>query len=294
MYCGPLYLRVGGFGTGTMLTGLISDLLRGLLASKAACGEAALLLKSNTAPADRIRERLPALLASRSWEVRNLAVKLIEKLRDPEFYPILTSKLLNGNESGIVLRNTVAAVRHLGLRDEQTEEALGRALHAGYWEVRCEAARALSEMFEPTRERAGLLVQTLRPCRGRGGAIRFGERNFEVRSAVAVALGRCSDGSVAQPVLEALAEDQHWMVRHQAAVALVELSRRCPGCAPAAAQTLERIDLLGDGCRSDFPFPQAVASLQSIVLNGLAHTDAAAIRKHYIDMKRGWNRRTRA
>ena len=90
-------------------------------------------------------------------------------------------------------------------------------------------------------------------------------------------------------VLEALAGDPHWLVRHQAAVALVEMSGRNGDVAPRAAAALGRIDVLGDGCRSDFPFPRMVASLRKLILNGVADTEPAHVRKHYINMRRGWN-----
>jgi len=273
-----------------MLTAFIRDILGRILGGENTFREASALLASRDFPDETVRQRLPDYLRSRSWEVRNVGVKLIARLRDPSFYPVLVSKLLSGTDAGIVTRNVITAIGEVGLSTPEVERGLRRALKANYWEVRCEAARVLSELFEPTPERIALLVQMLAPRPHVHNPVSFGERNFEVRAAVARALGRCGPPAIALPVLRLLAQDAHWMVRHQAAVALVELSARNPDVAPEAASALDSVDVLSDGCQSRFPFPATVVSLRKIIFNGLAHTDAADIRRFYIDIRRGWNR----
>ena len=272
-----------------MLIGLVGKCLRGLTANKSAFREAGALLKMSPMPEAAARERLQAYVVSTSWEVRNVAVKLIARLEDPSLYPILLQKVRNGTDVGIITRNSIAAIRRLRLRTPEVEDALRRALSHSYWEVRCEAARALSELFEPSPRRTDLLVSLLHFLASGKNSRVIGEKNFEVRAAVAVALGRSGEPEASLPVLEALAGDPHWLVRHQAAVALVEMSGRNGDAAPRAAAALDRIDVLGDGCRSDFPFPRMVASLRKLILNGVVDTEPAHVRKHYINMQRGWN-----
>jgi len=217
-------------------------------------------------------------------------VKLIEQLKDPSFYPILIYKVRNGCEAGIVVRNAVSAIRRLGLATPDAEYALRRAIEADYWEVRCEAVRALSELFEPTPLRTNMLLSALRPRPNGNGSLHFGEQNFEVRAAVAVAFGGCSQAETVMPVLQTLAHDPHWLVRHQSAVGMMELSCRRPDIAPLIHEHLAAIDVMSEGCRSDFPFAQTMASLRRMLQNG-RQPEPAAVRKLYIDLNRGWNRR---
>jgi len=274
-----------------MLKGLAGKAFRKLTANRSVYREACAFLNSPSLPEDAVRERLPLYLRSRSWQVRNVAVKLIAGFKDASFYPVLIQKVRNGSDVGIITRNSITSIRRLGLNGPEVEEALRRALGARYWEVRCEAARALSELFEPSPERVGLLVNVLKPRPDSADPRGLAERNVEVRAAVAVALGRSGHPEVSLPVLRLLTDDPHWLVRHQAAVALVEMSRTHRGLIPEVGKALARIDILSDGCRSDFPFPRTVASLRAILLNGFANAEPADIRRHYIDMSRGWNRR---
>ena len=274
-----------------MLKGLAGKVFRGLTANRSAYREAVAFLNSPSLPEDAVRERLPLYLRSRSWHVRNVAVKLIAGFKDASFYPVLIQKVRNGSDVGIITRNSITSIRRLGLKGPDVEEALRRALGAGYWEARCEAALALAELFEPSPERAALLAGVLKPRPNPSDPRQFGERNAEVRAAAAVALGRSGNPGITLPALKLLSNDPHWLVRHQAAVALVEISQMHNDLAPEVRKVLDRIDILSDGCRSDFPFPRTVASLRKILLNGLAVEEPAEIRRHYIDMNRGWNRK---
>ena len=275
----------------TMLKALAHSLFRRILGKRADFREATALLRGEPLQSDAVRRRLPAFLASGSWDVRNVAVKLVERLQDDRFYPVLLAKVRDGSDCGIVVRNAISAVRRLGLNGEDVEGALRAALAAPYWETRCEAVRALTELFPPTPERSQTLTNVLRPRPNGDGSVHFFENNFEVRAAVAMALGSFGTPESALPVLRELAADSHWLVRNQAAVATAELCRRCPEALAQGAGLLDSIDVLSEGCRSDFPFPQTVASLRKAVHNDLAHLDPAAIRKHYIDMATGWNRK---
>jgi len=274
-----------------MLKGLARKLVRRLAGDQPEFREADALLKAADLPAEAVRRLLPSYLASNSWQVRNVAIKLIERLQDPALYPVLVQTVHKGTDAGIVVRNAVAIIRRLGLKTPDVELALQRALAAQYWEVRCEAIRSLAELFEYTPTRSELIIRALQPRTTIRGGYYFMETNFEVRAAAAMALGGFGRPETALPVLEGLAADPHWMVRCQAAVAITELSRRYPEIVPRAGKALDAIDPLSDGCRSDFPFPQTVAALRKAVDNGLAKMEPAAIRGMYIDMQHGWNRK---
>jgi len=265
-------------------------LIRGMM--PAACREAERYLNSKTLPAGEVRSRLPEYLGSRSWEVRNVGVKLIARLKDPAFYPFLINKVRNNGDAGIVTRNALAAIRSLGLNDSETEAAVVRALAAKYWEAKCEALRTLAENFEASPERLRAVFDTIGPVPDASAPVAFREKNFEVRAAAAAALGKaCSPAAL--PVLKALAADSHWLVRHQAAVALVEIGCNNLDMAAEAANELDSIDIISDGCRADFLLAETVAELRKIAADGLIHTHSSEIRKLYVDFQKGWNRRRR-
>ena len=274
-----------------MLQSIARKLFRRLTGDKSDLREAESYLKREPFPEAEVRRRLPSFVTHKSWEVRNVGIKLIERLQDPDLYQVLLETVRAGTESGIVVRNAITAIRRLGLKTPEAEIALQRALSVRYWEARCEAIRAMAELFDYSPTRSELLINTLRPKTDADGAVCLQETNFEIRAAVAVALGGFGRPETAMPVLESLAADPHWLVRHQAAVAITELCRRHPEAVPRAARTLESIDMLSEGCRSDFLFPQTVVSLREALHNGLAQMDPAAIRAMYIDMNHGWNRK---
>ena len=266
-------------------------LVRRLAGDQPEFREADAFLKAAGLPGEAVRRRLPSYLASSSWQVRNVAIKLIERLQDPALYPVLVQTVHAGTDAGIVVRNAVSSIRRLCLKTPEVELALQRALGARYWEVRCEAIRSIAELFDYSPTRSELIIRTLLPRTNARGELAFLEPNFEVRAAAAMALGGFGRPETALPMLECLAADPHWMVRHQAAVAIAELSRRYPEIIPRARTTLDAIDPLSDGCRSDFPFPQTMAALRKAINNGIAHVEPAAIRGMYIDMQHGWNRK---
>jgi len=274
-----------------MLKKLGGKVFEKLAASASVHREARAFLEAPNPPEDAVKRRLPFYLRSKSWQVRNIGVKLIAKLRDPSFYPILIQKVRNCSDTGIVTRNSIASIRRLGLNGPEVEQGLRRALSAHYWEIRCEAAGALSQLFEPSPERTALLVGALKPRPNREAPQVFGEQNVEVRAAVAVALGAVDSPRITMPALMLLANDPHWLVRHQAAVALVELSRTHGELIPQVGAALDGIDILSDGCRSEFPFPRTMAALRRILRNGRSDMEPEVVRRLYIDMKRGWNRR---
>jgi len=274
-----------------MLKGLARKLVRRLAGDQPEFREADAFLKAADLPAEAVRRRLRSYLACSSWQVRNVAIKLIERLQDPALYPVLVQTVHAGTDAGIVVRNAISIIRRLGLKTPEVELALQRALAARYWEVRCEAIRSLAELFDYSPTRSELIIRTLQPRTTARGDCHFLEANFEVRAAAAMALGGFGRPETALPVLEGLAADPHWMVRYQAAVAVTELSRRYPEIIPRAGKMLDAIDPLSDGCRSDFPFPQTIAALRKAVNNGLAHIEPAVLRGMYIDMQHGWNRK---
>lgn len=244
-----------------------------------------------------------ACLERSDWPTRNVGVKLVVKFRRSAFYPRLWGMLRNPREAGIVRRNCAELVASLGPGEVPREGilALLEALGDPYWEVRAQSARAAGALLRPgenelapAAERA--LVALCRGGRRRLGAERpadrraIGERSFEVRAAIAEALGSLARKEEAFQLLEGLLADRNWLVRCQAAVAILEFGARCPPLFGRALAAVRDVDLLSDGAVSYPVLRERVEALLRMGEAGAEGMDADALRSRYLRIKEGWNR----
>ncbi len=256
---------------------------------KGQLAEAERLLRSAPPPPEGMGAKLDAWLLSPAWEVRNAAVKLVAHWRDSERYARLLGKLADRSEAGIVRRNAVEALTRLGLSTAPARSALVRALSDPYWEVRCEAAAALAALFPPAEDLELALLQTLHGARPRGMR-RVREANFEVRMACALALGHLGLSRTAFKTLLALADDDFWLVRSQAAVAIAHFVGRTPDLFHEARERLGRVDPLSEGCVSYFIHREVLDGVLSAVQEGPRALTVERLRPLYLSPKAGWNR----
>jgi len=262
---------------------LFPHLWRGQLA------EASRLLASGAAPPEGVGAKLDAWLAAPAWEVRNVAVKLIARLRDSARYVRLLQKLTDRAEAGIVRRNAAEAIRGLGLSTPPARSALLQALSDPYWEVRAEAAIALAALFPPAEDLERAILNLLLGPKPQGPQ-RIRERNFEVRMAAALALGHLGLSRQAFDVLAALAEDDSWLVRSQAAVGLAHFAARKPDFLAEASSRIEAVDRLSEGAVSFFVHRDVLARVLRAVGDGPPALSPEALRPIYLDPKAGWNK----
>jgi len=235
------------------------------------------MLRSVTEANNGAAERIRGFLGSDSWEVRNCAVKIITRTRCETLYGVLVAKLLERGEAGILRRNCAESLPALGIRSAEAVAALRRVLADPYWEVRSEAARALATLCEESPELEGDLTSLLAR-----------EKNIEVRAAVAEALGSLAVTRRAFDALADLAVRDAWLVRHQAAVALVEMGARRPGFAEDAAEVIRKLDLLAEGTATTSVFRQHVLELADLTAKGRPFPSAESMRRRYFHLKRGW------
>jgi hypothetical protein len=244
------------------------------------------LLSSDQAPPPDVGERIDGWLKSPAWEVRNAAVKVIAHIHDSARYPRIVEKLSDRSEAGIVRRNAAEALARLHLDTDAVREALVRALTDPYWEARSEAARALAVLFPPDGLlEAALLHMLLRPSRK--GRRRFDD-NFEVRMAVAHALGHLGVSRVAFETLTELGADDSWPVRSQAAIAIAHLAARRPEFQADAREVLLALDRHSEGAVPYFVHRELLSHALRSVHRGPA-ADPEAVRAHYLNPKAGWN-----
>jgi UDP-N-acetylglucosamine--N-acetylmuramyl-(pentapeptide) pyrophosphoryl-undecaprenol N-acetylglucosamine transferase len=183
--------------------------------------------------------RAATLLASASWERRNLGVKLIGLLKARDQVPLLLAlladrrpaplikRMVGGDylQVGFIRRNIMTAFGRIGELSPEVESALVAAFDDPYYEVRAEAARVSARLSEGFRNRDGL-VEGLRRL--------LSDRWLEVAESAARALGQVGSARDALPALLALKDARFWHVRAAALEGLLSLVERGEGGDPTA------------------------------------------------------------
>jgi UDP-N-acetylglucosamine--N-acetylmuramyl-(pentapeptide) pyrophosphoryl-undecaprenol N-acetylglucosamine transferase len=210
-------------------------LLARLERARAARGDAYDVCREVESEDDRAyyTSRATSLLASPSWEARNLGVKLIGLLQARARVPVVVAlledrrpaawykRLLGGDfeQVGFIRRNALNAIARLGVVTPAIEACLSAALEDPYFEARAEACRtitALDRYLSPAG-RARLIA-------GLVGLLR--DRWIEVAAAAAEALGHVGGPQEARPALVALQDHKFWLVRAAALRGLQALVER--------------------------------------------------------------------
>jgi UDP-N-acetylglucosamine--N-acetylmuramyl-(pentapeptide) pyrophosphoryl-undecaprenol N-acetylglucosamine transferase len=164
--------------------------------------------------------RAASLLASPSWESRNLGVKLIGLLQARDKLPLVLAlladrrpvswykRVLGGDyeQVGFIRRNALTTLGRLRTMSPEVEGALIGALSDPYYEARAEAARTIArlEALLSDDARARLLARLVALLH---------DRWLEVAAVAAESLGRIGDASTALPALLALRDERQWIVR---------------------------------------------------------------------------------
>lgn len=239
------------------------------------------LLATATEPTDEVIAAIRQFLQSDSWEVRNAAVKTIGRIHCEPLYGVLVEKLCDRNEAGILRRNCAEMVYNLRLAS--AADALRAALHDGYWEVRAEAARALSAIVEPSPE----LETELRVMLIKNG-------NFEARAAAAQALGKLGMTRETFDALAKVSNNDIWLLRYQTTTALVEMAARLPDFAAEASKIIHELDMLADGVRTISVYRQHILDLMRLTDPANKFPSPETLRSRYLHMKTGWLKERRA
>ena len=183
--------------------------------------------------------RAAALLASDSWERRNVGVKLVGLLKARDETRLLLAlladkrpaplvkRMLGGDyvQVGFIRRNIITAFGRLGESSPEIEAALLSAFDDPYYEVRAEAARVTARLSALLTARAALVAGLRRL---------LSDRWLEVAAAAAEALGEVGSASDALPALLGLKDERFWRVRAAALEGLLSLVERGESGDPAA------------------------------------------------------------
>ena len=222
--------------------------------------EASRMLRSVTEATDGVADRIRGFLQSDAWLVRNCGIKIIARTRCEELYDVLLDKLADRSEAPIIRRNCAERIPTVEIDPERAIPALRQALGDPYWETRAEAARALARTADASPELEADLLAALE-----------GERNQETKAGLAE-----------------LANGGPWLVRHQAAVALLEMGARRPEFAREAAEVVRRLDLLAEGAATRSVFRDRMLELAALTQEGRPFPSPELLRKRYFHLQEGW------
>jgi UDP-N-acetylglucosamine--N-acetylmuramyl-(pentapeptide) pyrophosphoryl-undecaprenol N-acetylglucosamine transferase len=165
-----------------------------------------------------LKNRASALLVHPSWQERNLGVKLIGLLHAKEKIPVLLTlfhdrkrvsllkRLFGGDfeQVGFIRRNLIVALVRLNELSPAVEKTLLLGLEDPYYEVRAESAHAAA-FFSERLSFPGLFIAYLLKL--------FKDRNIDVCSAAAEALGRIGGENDVLPALLQLWDSRLWRMR---------------------------------------------------------------------------------
>ncbi len=91
------------------------------------------------------RYKISLYLSSRSWEVRNVGIKLIGLFKDRGRVPYLVDMLAAGRGNGFMRRNAVQALKAVNFWSEEIKDLMVRLLRDNYFEVRAAALDYLGQ-----------------------------------------------------------------------------------------------------------------------------------------------------
>jgi UDP-N-acetylglucosamine--N-acetylmuramyl-(pentapeptide) pyrophosphoryl-undecaprenol N-acetylglucosamine transferase len=202
--------------------------------------------------------RASSLLASTSWEQRNLGVKLLGLLHARDKLPLLLAlladkrpapwyqRILGGDylQVGFIRRNVLTAIGRLGVVTAEAERAITAAFEDPYYEARAEAVRTASRLADRLLNRTQV-VEGLKRL--------LDDRWIEVAAAAAEALGRIGGEQDALPALLAMKDEKYWVVRAAALEGILSLVQRGVAGDPVALRiSLEEFVLTSTDFKPDF------------------------------------------
>ena len=222
-------------------------------------------IRQKVTPAD-LQEWIGQALQHPFWEVRTNAVKIIGLTRMDFFCEKLSTLLLTKRELGFIRRNAATSLGQIGVPSERVLDALIAALSDPYWEVRGQAAIALSKLGKPDPQIEQMLLKMLfrKPLEQiRNYPILFPgrifrEKNFEVRATLISALGTFLSDPNNIRALEILMQDDSWKVRSTAIQAYRISANRLGVAQETIISRLKSVDMTCADFAPAFPIRRVV------------------------------------
>ena len=179
--------------------------------------------KSREENYELVKKKALDFIFDKNWKIRNIGVKIIGEIRCKDGIEFLCNMLSNRREIGFIRRNSAKSLGMVGMVTPQVIAALSASINSNYWEVRAEAIKSLGMLAGKNSEvEESLLVRLFGKyyqnmlSQNSKRRIKFRERNFEVREAIAENLGKVGVSKNAVLALKYLLKDDIWMVRSKA------------------------------------------------------------------------------
>lgn len=212
---------------------------------------------------------IPEGLTHDSWQIRNVAVKLIGEGKRVEYTGSLAGLMTDRSQAGFIRRNSAIALQGFDSVDHQVLETFSQALDDPYWEVRTEAALGLARHGQPdARITADLIGRIYRRSPDRIPDYPvfwpkriYREKNFEVRAAMIRALGSVMNDRDKMHALEIPLAEDIWKVRDAALDAFIRAAGRLQYPADRIRSALSGLDLTCTEFIPTFPIRETFSRL---------------------------------
>jgi HEAT repeat protein len=195
------------------------------------------------------------------WEVRNIGVKAAGIGKLDEAKTLLLEILSCPAERGFIRRNAAYSLSQLVDNDGKIKKCLIQSLRDSYYEVRMQSALSLAECEGPDETLESLFVELIFKVNP-GEIINYPiwfpgriyhEKNFEVRAAYTIALGKFVTSKYSLHALELLLHDCFWKVREAAMQGYYHAALRMQLDENTIQSVLKELDLTCTDFRPVFP-----------------------------------------
>ena len=196
-------------------------------------------------------------LASNSWNVRNIGVKLIGLFRQKEQAAYLVEMLSSRSENGFTRRNAVKSLHQLGIWDTEVQRGIRQALDDPYYEVRVAAAQFLSAFIEDDDPMIAELLDLIDK--------RLGSRGVEEQCSLIQLLARI--GSLPHfSWLERFMMHSNSLLREQLLRACLELYQRQVIDRKTLESCLERVLMTSNNMQPSFKLKEILMEIKKVLV----------------------------
>ena len=215
---------------------------------------------------ETVFKRAEDYLKNDNWQIRNIGVKLLGIAGEKKHLHILAERLRDASEAGFVKRNAAVAMGKIGASHDGAKDALIASVDDKYWEIRAEAIKALSCIYKNDKKVFSVIVSRLlgkeydekEGC-GPESLSRKREKNFEVKEAIAYAMGNFPHIGDSEEALKILLGDDNWIVRAAALNSLKKTGK----ISDSTKKFISNIDLTCESFTPVFPLKEIYTKLIS-------------------------------
>lgn len=219
---------------------------------------------ANSYDREFVLTRSQEYLKNDKWQVRNIGVKLLGIVGGKNHLRLLSERLCDQSEAGFVRRNAAVAIRNIGAAQDDARKALISSISDRYWEIRVESVKALAGLYKNDEEILSVIIAAycgkkydgdspyIRKLTGRRR-----ENNFEVKEAIAQAMGNFPECGDSLKTINLLLKDDCWIVRAAALKSLKKIGK----IPDSIKNIISNIDLTCESFTPVFPLKEIYSDI---------------------------------